>query len=50
MNILMIPNTTSWDTYLAFGKFLKKKNIKYKILVIHNNTKKIIKKRVKKIL
>lgn len=40
----MIPNTTSLDTYLAFGKFLKKKNIKYKILIIHNNTKKIITK------
>jgi hypothetical protein len=42
MNVLLIPNTNSFRSYLELAKFLKKKKINYKLLVLHESVERLI--------
>ncbi len=42
MNILLVPNTNSLDSYLSLADYFNKKKIKYKLLIIHKSVEQII--------
>lgn len=44
MSCLIIPNTTSWDSYLSIVKHLKKNKINFKVLIINKSVHDLVKK------
>ena len=44
MSCLIIPNTTSWDSYLSIIKHLKKNKINFKVLIINESMHNLAKK------